>query len=622
MYTTKDSTWKWIWPLAGATPVHEGLDLEIFDRSDYPYSETFVREAVQNSLDACLDCSKPVHMNFTFYERPREQCAAFLAEVISLREKAELEIPTEWADGRVKWLVVEDFNAKGLSGNLTKRMSDFWNYWLNFGISNKDGSGRGGRGIGRVTFLIASRLRSVIGYTRRSKDGQSAVCGMSALRAWQDGDDFRSTHAYLASAEQGSIYSLHNSEDFLNQARSAFCFSGYDGEFTSGLALAIPYPHEELVPNGILAAAIENFAPAIMNGTLVLNVNGTILDESSITEIAKGVSEKFNNEAVKEDVTRYLHLIKCAGKLPEYEIEWPSKKNEWDVLRNDNMIKSILEKLENHQDIVLNIKMLLEQNSEQKLVNLIAVAAATPSEKKPIDRLFRDGMSLPDAWPRNPLGQFDLIVLVEDPLLVTCLNFCEGKAHLELLENDAVRQKLKEKGFSNGIIIKRAVKHFSRDLRWLFSPDISEPVADVFLKFFSVPGDEPSRKHSPQKPGVDDGPDDIDPPPPRTSPFLVEDLAEGFQIQANPEYDEDGWPINLTVTCAYADGSRRPSWDKYDFRLENLSFDHEGCQIATRKDNKIRVHDCHPNCRISVTGFDTRRELDTTIRWDKDAQED
>ena len=82
-----------------------------------------------------------------------------------------------------KWLVVEDFNSRGLSGRLDKRTSDFWNYWLNFGLSNKDGTGRGGRGIGRVTFLIASRLQSVIGYTRRSKDGQSAVCGMSVLRA-------------------------------------------------------------------------------------------------------------------------------------------------------------------------------------------------------------------------------------------------------------------------------------------------------------------------------------------------------------------------------------------------------------------------------------------------------
>ena len=621
MHQTNSLTWKWMWPFVGSAPVTQGLDLEMFDRSDFPYSETFVREAVQNSLDARLDDSKPVRMHFTFHESSIEQCAAFLADVISFREKLDLEVPEEWMDGHIKWLVVEDFNAKGLSGSLDERTSDFWNYWLNFGISNKDGSGRGGRGIGRVTFLIASRLKSVIGYTRRSEDGRSAVCGMSALRARQDGDGFRSTHAYLASAEKNPIYSLHDSDDFLDQACNAFRFSGYDGELASGLALAIPYPHDKLVPNGILAAAIENFSPAIMDGTLVLNVDGEILDASSITGIAKEVSEHFNDEAVKEDAARYLHLIKCASKNPVYEIEWPDQRDEWDALRKEETVKSIQEKLEDYQDIVLGIDMWLEQNGKWEVVKLRAAIAVAPSEKSPINRLFRGGMSLPDVWTRQNPGQFDLILLVEDPLLITYLNFCEGKAHLDLLENEGVRQKLKEKGFSGGVATRRAVKNFSKDIRWLFSPDISEPVADVFMKFFSVPRDESPKKRSSPKPGPGNGQDDIDPPPPRTPPFLVDRFSDdGFRIQANAEYDE--WPINLTVTFAYADGSRRPSWDKHDFLLENLPFNCKGCQIQTRKDNKIRAHGCGSDCSINVTGFDTRRELDTVIRWDKDAQED
>src|SRR6056297_2303126 len=183
-------SWSWIWPSVGATPIHQGLDSEMFDRTDYPYSETFVREAIQNSLDARLDPSKPVFVNFTFHSEgigPRRAC---LEQVMAHRMKAGLEIPQEWNNGNVRWLLVEDFNSKGLGGSLTSRTSDFWNYWLNFGLSNKDGSGRGGRGIGRVTFLIASRLQSVVGYTRRNADGEHAVCGMAVLRAMEDGDNF------------------------------------------------------------------------------------------------------------------------------------------------------------------------------------------------------------------------------------------------------------------------------------------------------------------------------------------------------------------------------------------------------------------------------------------------
>src|SRR5690606_15081025 len=144
MTTLSNQSWSWIWPSVGATPIHQGLDSEMFDRTDYPYSETFVREAIQNSLDARLDPAKPVVVNFTFHSNgigPRRQ---FLEQVMNHREKAGLEIPREWKDGNVRWLVVEDFNSKGLGGDLGSRVSDFWNYWLNFGLTNKDGSGRGG----------------------------------------------------------------------------------------------------------------------------------------------------------------------------------------------------------------------------------------------------------------------------------------------------------------------------------------------------------------------------------------------------------------------------------------------------------------------------------------------
>ena len=239
-------TWNWIWPNVGAAPINQGLDSEMFDGADYPYQETFVREAIQNSLDARLDQTKPVFVNFTFRSDGIGPRGAFLEQAIEHRKTAGLKIPTEWDQGHVRWLLVEDFNSKGLSGDLGKRTSDFWNYWLNFGLSNKDGSGRGGRGIGRVTFLIASRLQSVIGYTRRAEDEVNAICGMTFLRPREDSHVLKSTHAYLASAENGNIYTLHDSPEFHAQIQSAFAFKGYDGDRRSGLGLAILYPHDEL----------------------------------------------------------------------------------------------------------------------------------------------------------------------------------------------------------------------------------------------------------------------------------------------------------------------------------------------------------------------------------------
>ena len=589
----------------------------MFDRTDYPSSETFVREAIQNSLDARLNPSEPVRIHFTFHEDVCDrQRKSFLTSVISFREKAGLEIPDEWSDERIKWLVVQDFNSKGLSGDLSKRRSDFWNYWLNFGLSNKDGRGRGGRGIGRVTFLITSRIQSVIGYTRRSKskDGQSAVCGMSVLRALPDNNGFRSTHAYLARKERDSIFHLHDGENFHEQTLNAFRFEEYDGEFTSGLALAIPYPHNDLVPSRILAAAIENFAPAIVSDNLILRVDGNELNASSITKIAEDVSQDFNDEAIRTDVKRYLHLIDCARKeLEPIKIKLPRNGVDVDTLREIDVVKSMREKLNHYQKIVLSIELPLRRHDEHMDVELKAVIAVSPSGNKPLDRLFRDGMSLPNVRAQNP-GELDLILLVGDGELATYLNFCEGKAHLDLLENKEVKEKLKKEGFSDGVTVKRLVKKLPKDLRLLLVPDISEPVADVFVKFFSVPK-KPGGRSSPDGPGPTDYPDL---PVSRIPPFRVDHLPEGLRVRANPEYKE--WPVNLTVTFAYANGSRRPSWNKHDFLLQNLPFSHEGCQIKTIKNNRVRALDCSPNCSINVTGFDTNRELDATIRWDRYAQ--
>lgn len=602
-----ESSWSWIWPSVGATPINQGLDSEMFDRTDFPYFETFVREAIQNSLDARLDHNAPVTVNFTFHSDGIGPRRAWLEQVMAFRKKAGLDIPPEWGHGNVHWLVVEDFNTKGLSGSLTSRSSDFWNYWLNFGVSNKDGTGRGGRGIGRVTFLIASRLQSVIGFTRRSQDAATAICGMAVLRAQEDGEDYLSTHAYLADAINGNIYDLHNGPEFQARTKNAFGLSGYDTEFTSGLALAIPYPHAELTPDGILAASIENFAPAIINGTLRLNVDGRVLDSGSIDEIAADVADHLNDEAIKADVERYLHLIRCGqdeGEPVRITLE-QGLKSDLEALRGSKDIEKLQKKLAAGQDVVLELRFPLERNHSHATVTMRAAIGGAPSGARPIDRLFREGMSLPDVRAKNP-GELDMVLLVEDGLLATYLNFCEGKAHLDLLESKDIKQKLEDNGFTGGPRIKRLVKNLPIELRLMLTPDITAPDAHVFDTYFSKPADAPGKRTKPKDP-VDPPPP---PPPPKPPVFRVETLGNGFRIKANPDYAD--WPVNLTIRMAYADGTRRPSWSPLDFEIDDLEIDHEDCDFTTEK-NRIKVTDCGPDTRIEVTGFDVRRELDTNV---------
>jgi hypothetical protein len=426
--TLEGLMWKWIWPKVGSNPISQNTDSEMFDRSDYPYTETFVREAIQNTLDATLDETRPAVISFRFHTGPVSNVKSLVGGAIALREQAKLPVPAEWKSGQALWLTIEDFNTKGLDGNLSARLGDFWNYWLNFGLSNKDGHGRGGRGIGRVTFLIASRIQTVLGLTRRKADGLTAASGMVMLRAMEaDGSGLRATHAYLANAEDAerSVFKLHDSDEFHAEIIQTFGLAGYATEpDRTGLALVIPYPHAELTADGILSSAIEHFTPAILDGSLQVKVNDRILDKDSMDDIAAEVAQHIRTEWIREDVGRYLTLLRHA-KVADPVVFNVQPGDKLGSQRDSTEAKKLQKVLAGGDPVVCEFRFPLVQGNTTHNVSLRAVAARTPDGQRPADRLFREGMSLPDVRASMP-GETDVLILVDNVELSTYLNFCEG----------------------------------------------------------------------------------------------------------------------------------------------------------------------------------------------------
>lgn len=614
--------WRWVWPFIGSAPITQGLDGEMFDRADYPYSETFVREAIQNTLDARHDLSKPAVIRFCFHQGDLIAQRPFLKEAMSLRVTVGLRNPPGWSNGQIDWLTIEDFNTKGLGGALDSRRSDFWNYWVNFGVSNKNGSGRGGRGIGRITFLIASQVHTVFALTRRV-DSLTAGCAMAVLRLHEDGEGFHATHAYLAESEwpQKSVFHLHSSDEFHRELAEAFGFEGYEAGSVNptGLALAIPYPHRELEPDGILAAAIEHFAPAIMAGNLVVEVDDTKLDHMSIMDIARDVAGKFNAEAIRNDVDRYLDLVHSGLNEDAEEISITSVKTGLADLQKADDPTRLQKTLDREGRVVLRIGFELNRKGKPSPVDLTCVVARTPAAQLPIDRFYREGMSLPDVRTRSP-GEIDTVILVENEQLATYLNFCEGKAHLDLLQSKETKVKLEENGFPTGFAEMKFVKNLCREIRTFFTPQVTEPDATVFDTFFAIPTDDQDARKTGQGPKPKTPPPPPkDPPEPKIPRFKVETLHDGFRVKANPEFT--GWPSNVSVTIAYADGARKPKWSEFDFRLQDLEVSHHGCDISFQE-NKVKAQGCHAGSFIEVRGFDTTRELDIRIGVWSDAEKD
>lgn len=613
--------WNWIWPRVGATPSSDSSDSEMFDRTDYPYTETFVREAIQNTLDARLDqTADPAVIRFSFYQDDLGSRRLFLEGAMNYRHDADFPPVPEWGEGKIDWVTIEDFNTKGLDGKLDDRLGNFWNYWLNFGVSNKEkeGAKRGGRGIGRVTFLIASRVNTVIALTRRSIDDKTVSCGMCKLRMKRTADgSVRTTHAYLADKENGDVFELHGASNFNQTLASAFKLNGYIASpRKSGLALVIPYPHKDLVPAGILASSIEHFAPAILNGSLVVEVDNAVLDATTIDDIAKSVASKIHTSSIGADVSRYLDLLRTAlGDMPELKVD---AKKGLASLRESAQVTKMQERCAKGEKVAVRIAFEITKNAQSLPARLCAVIARSPQDSVPIDRLFREGMSLPEVKASTP-GELDLVLLADEENLAEFLNLCEGKAHLDLLESKEIKAKLEARGYQTPVSIKRFVKGVPSELRLLLTPDITEPDNDVFDDFFALPDENPEKKKSKGgKPDVTPPPPPP-PPPPRTSPIVMETLNNGFRMRANPEFYD--WPINVSVTMAYADGTRSPAWSPFDFVPTDLVTAAEDCSHTFIK-NKLTAKDCGAGFSIKVAGFDARRELDTHIKVWKNAQND
>ena len=449
---------------------------------------------------------------------------------------------------------------------------------------------------------------------------------MVVLKAGEYGEAFKSTHAYLAEkiAGSGSIYDLHNGANFHRDMADAFALASFaDGTDSSGLSLVIPYPHDGLKPDGVLAAAIDHFAPAILNGTLIVVVDKDTLNRDTIEAIAASPPTAAElRTPVKEGAKRYLDLIRAVQADGGADIAIDVARPDWGVLRNQPHAAALREGLAKTGEARLTLRFDLRRNGEDISVHLVAIARLAPYGKPPMDRLFREGMALPEVKARRP-ADIDLVLLVDDEPLAQYLNFCEGKAHLDLLETREVRDKLAEKGFDYPAVrVKRFVKSLPDALRTLLTEEKTEPDASVWENWFSVSDPTPERTTTRKRRETKAGETEtVTPDPPSSNPpaVLVDTVRGGFRLRANPDYRR--FPATVVVTAAYADGTRKPGWSEYDFRPRSLATRADDCS-AIWTDNVLELTDWNKGSEVEVTGFGDRRELVVRFRSVGDAAND
>lgn len=172
-------------------------DMEMFKKD--PVS-SLARESCQNSIDATFG-PKPVRVEFSLFQVAREDVpgiedlatqigACYEYKKDSSKEGPALrELKKSISKDIITCLRVSDFHTSGVVGARTNaRSTPFYNLTKGSGVSDKDGSSGGSKGIGKFASFVVSTTNTVF-YSTRANDGSCAYIGISKLRSTPISED-------------------------------------------------------------------------------------------------------------------------------------------------------------------------------------------------------------------------------------------------------------------------------------------------------------------------------------------------------------------------------------------------------------------------------------------------
>jgi hypothetical protein len=273
-----------------------------------------VRESIQNSLDEVSDSSKPVHMVFTTGKQSPEVSNRYFEDlyphlaVIAMREMPNFSDASQF-------LVIEDFNTRGLEGPTTPNAPteqqlmicgpifkhSFWYFEWKTGASPKGAGNRGSWGVGKIVFPRASRIKSYLVLSVRRpeaapKNDPSIMFGHSILKTRElSGKRYVPDCQWMTKDQQDNSVPGSDSTDqqiFINDWK----LNRKLGEM--GTSIVVPFCRETMNVKNLVQSIVRDYFISILGGQLVCTVrddNGTNIEISKNT-IVDLIEEEITDE--------------------------------------------------------------------------------------------------------------------------------------------------------------------------------------------------------------------------------------------------------------------------------------------------------------------------------------
>ena len=547
--------------------------------NDVTNSDSLIREFIQNSLDAVSDKAKPVKVIINTKQIKKET----LKEIFdSLKPHLKAcNIPTD--DYNQNYIVLEDFNTKGLEGNHRQR------FFRADNITDKT-EGGGSHGIGKAVFSSSSQIKSFLGYSLFGND-ESILQGRAVLKTHKiKNDEFRPYGDLNLCVKQ---YKHIMSKIFKRNTEK-------------GLSVMIPCCDIDI--KALKESCLRQFYIPIIHKKLEIEVGDqNITDETLL-------------DCINQSDLDIKHKIELAmnykttpqNQIKEYEI------NEKDWINKDIPSLQLKRPQDTSRRFFIKFKIELpvkQRRTEYGLATLLIKKGEENIKNQKID-CWRDNLLVSSALGhRQRETEYSAIFLVEENPLSKLLRNLEDPGHRKwqtaIIKNNELKEKYKNipklvgfiKKLPSGIIRQIKYPPFDRDSKFFadYFPDRSEI------------GDSSGGAGSCGQGGGEEGPSaDLFP---TFSDFIYRPhkLGDGFTLKLK---DQENYPDKITVKTAYGTNKGSPfkNYDERDFKFrENITITTKhGEQISCEK-NQAHYLITDKNFSISFTGFDPDRELKIAV---------
>ncbi|MDI6732677.1 MAG: hypothetical protein QME51_02150 [Planctomycetota bacterium] len=574
--------------------------------------DALVRESIQNSLDAKLPQSDNIRVRFTLFPIIGKKKDNYFKEIEN--HYAICKFPDESLKntiGRPHFLLIEDFGTTGLDGKICREKpgeeikSNYYSFWWQEGISEKDRVSAGRWGLGKTVFPMCSGLRAFWGFTIRNDDNRELLLGKSLLRCHlYDGRRYN-YYGYFA----GKGFEPIETENIINDFRNYFKITR---EREPGLSIIIPDIIPEINTDAITRAVIMNYFYPVISGKLIVEVNYNN-EENCCVELNKNTLLKYASEQdwtdtkwEKRNVKSLMDFIENIATFPEERIfNLKGMPEQQESFGKDKNLGDIRKRYADNELLAFRIPVRISPAGRESVKSHFDVYVQKDESLDKADEFYiRSGITIPKI---KNLGNRPVRTLLSagDEYVSSFLGDSEPPAHEDWNERtEGFRGKYQDAGR-----ILRQIKTSVWQIINVLDIPSQERDIDFFKDVFFVK--EPVN-----------GPGTVKPIPPIIkSPqiFNMSDIKAGFRITLSGEnVKEKEFPFLAEVKIAYdvLRGNPFKKYNELDFNLDNKTFSEKinGGKILTSKLNTVKVEILNEDFEFTVTGFDENRDIIVDVK--------